>query len=198
MDIQNIYEMIPEINLIQDETLRQKCADAWKESIELGGWDKKNGGFKNCPLNVEDLPDGCPDNDGLKHIRTVASTAAVIYDAIGEWANTLGVCDRDTTIAAAVLHDLGKPYEYDLDENGNAVYTQKGKFFRHTMVGAYLANKHGLPPKVVHAILNHSPNVSPRNGKGPQFAEGVIVTNTDHIVWGMVEITYSKNLKVKL
>ncbi len=48
-------------------------------------------------------------------MRHVASLAAVIYDNLSEWLNTFLPVDRDIVIAGALMHDVGKLLEYDID-----------------------------------------------------------------------------------
>ncbi len=62
---------------------------------------------------------------------------------------------RDYLLAAALLHDVGKLYEYKLTPEGPA-YSATAKHLRHPLKGAILAAAYGLPDAVIHAIGTHS------------------------------------------
>ena len=68
--------------------------------------------------------------------------------------------DRDMLIACALLHDVGKPYEYNPENR--ARWAANYKFTgapnaRHPAHGTYIAITCGLPEEVVHVCACHSP-----------------------------------------
>jgi len=64
--------------------------------------------------------------------------------------------DMDTLIAGAILCDVGKLLEYELDDDGKAVQGSYGKYVRHPFSGLSLAEECGIPPAVLHIIATHA------------------------------------------
>jgi putative nucleotidyltransferase with HDIG domain len=174
MDRGEIYIIFPEHHWIQDEDLKTKCADTWLEAIELGGWDEK--GLENCPVVLKGL-EKAPDNN-ITHVRGVTQLSVKMFDQLKESYPDAGDCDRDVVIAGALLHDVGKLLEYDFIDK-KAVLSANGAMFGHPCSGAWLAQKHGLPEKVVHVILAHSDLMSPGGANAFQTRESLIVKYAD-------------------
>ena len=65
-------------------------------------------------------------------------------------------CDLDTTIAGAILADVGKLLEYEHDANGETVKSMTGKYLRHPFTGVALAMECGVPDEVGHMIAAHA------------------------------------------
>ncbi len=51
----------------------------------------------------------------------------------------------DVLIAGAILADVGKLLEYELDENGKCFQGQYGEYLRHPFSGVSLAEQCGVP-----------------------------------------------------
>ena len=81
--------------------------------------------------------------------------AASIYDDLESMYGMNG-CPRDLVIAGALLHDLGKPMEFMMNEDGSFGYAPGAKIMRHPLSGAILADRHGLGDEIVHIIATHS------------------------------------------
>ncbi len=64
--------------------------------------------------------------------------------------------DMDVLISVAILCDVGKLLEYSLDEQGNAVVGDYGKYVRHPFSGVVLVDEVGLPAEVQHIIAAHA------------------------------------------
>jgi len=62
----------------------------------------------------------------------------------------------DVVIAGAILCDVGKLLEYELDESGASVQGAYGKYVRHPFSGVSLAEECGIPPEVTHIIAAHA------------------------------------------
>jgi putative nucleotidyltransferase with HDIG domain len=62
----------------------------------------------------------------------------------------------DVVIAGAILADVGKLLEYELDERGNSFQGAYGKYLRHPFSGVSLAEECGVPPEVCHIIAAHA------------------------------------------
>lgn len=187
MDIKDIFEMIPEVHLLNNEDLKKKCAETILDAIKLGGWEEK--GVEKCPITVDKLKPDCPANL-IGHIRRVTGVCAEVFDEIKDWLNSLAVCDHDIIIAGALLHGVGKFLEYDLDKNGKACYSKTGRMFRYPCSGAWLAMEHGLPEKVVHIIVAISAEYSPDGSKAAMTPESIVVKNAEHICFGALKVLY--------
>lgn len=62
----------------------------------------------------------------------------------------------DVLISGAILADVGKLLEYELDENGTAFQGNYGKYLRHPFSGVSLAEEAGVPAEVCHIIATHA------------------------------------------
>lgn len=147
-----IREMYPELSWIKDEELRNKCTDAMKDAYIHGGWTaetKDSLPVSITKVHVQKL------NHAVDHIRTVVRIAVSIYDNL-EAMYGMNVCSRDIVIAGALLHDLGKPMEFMMHEDGSIGYAPCAKIMRHPLSGAILADRHGLGDEIVHIIATHS------------------------------------------
>ena len=74
-----------------------------------------------------------------------------------------GILDRELMVCGAALHDIGKIWEYDTNEMGDASENPVGVLYGHLYIGAnYVrseANNTNCPPEkvklLVHMILSH-------------------------------------------
>jgi len=64
--------------------------------------------------------------------------------------------DMDVLISGAILADVGKLLEYELDENNKTIQSKYGKYLRHPFSGVSLAEECGVPPEVCHIIASHA------------------------------------------
>jgi len=63
--------------------------------------------------------------------------------------------NMDILIAGAILADVGKLLEYELDGK-KPVQGKYGKYLRHPFSGVSLAEQAGVPPEVCHIIAAHA------------------------------------------
>jgi putative nucleotidyltransferase with HDIG domain len=151
---QGVVKTLPMLKDMKNADLREKVIDAWALSLQLNGYTK-----------IEDMPgSGMPDADALgdqsMHILAIAYTAMSIYDNLEKAYKRDFELDRETLLACALCHDVGKPYEYNPAnrERWAKGYHQTGKpNVRHPAYGAYIALTVGLPEEVVHVAACHSP-----------------------------------------
>jgi putative nucleotidyltransferase with HDIG domain len=150
--MENVYELWPELNWIQDEELRQKTAKTWELALEksvLSGDD-----LLRIPFTLICGP-------GLKvsfmdHKRAVVHIAFEAGKKVQEFFGEELPVNMDVLISGAILADVGKLLEYVLNENGNAVQGSYGKYLRHPFSGVSLAETCGVPPEVCHIIATHA------------------------------------------
>ena len=170
----DMYELIPELNWIKDSSTREKCAAVWLELIEEGGWNEKglDKTLVDTSICYEDL---------VTHTRRVTQSVKAFYDSLkGNLADDVGPCDEDVLIAGSILHDVAKLIELDIDpKDGTPFTTDRGYMFKHSTSGAYYAKKHGLCDEIVHAILAHSPFISPPNAL--ESPESLIIRTIDDL-----------------
>ncbi len=140
-----VREAFPELEWIDDPELRLDVVEAWTLGLERGGW-----------RDVEDVPYAWNIHEvtNVEHVRGVARIAR---DAARQQREFHGADpDLDVVLAAALLHDVGKCYEYvdhvddDLVDPDRATYG--GSEIPHSISGYALAHEVGCPVAVQRAI----------------------------------------------
>lgn len=196
MTREELLSLIPEFDLIADSEMKEKTILAMLDAVEEGGWDAK-GGLTKCPALFGSEYAECPDG-WLGYTRRLAGTAEQLFLGMGEWAQTKFDVDHDAIISGALLAGIGKLIEFDVDENGSAFVTDKGRMFRHPISGAWIAYKRGLPNKVIQIIVNNSSKYSPLGSKADKSQEGIFVKNADDLLMGVLKaIAVDRALKAK-
>jgi HD domain len=159
----NLLSIFPEIKQIQSPVLRQGVLKVWNVAILESGEE-----------NLDCVPFS-PEVSGVslvEHIRFVLKAALFIADQL-EKAHGYEI-HRDLLIAAALLHDLGKIFEYRR-KTGKFRKTDIGKFFPHGFWGTFLTLREGLPLDLAHLVSSHA-HISP---VAPQLLEGIILHYAD-------------------
>lgn len=171
MGLQNrIVELLPEIDDIQDNALRERVVAAWMAAAKYGGWSEEQ--LEQIPftLLIEEVTVGL-----FTHIRAVTQTAIAIARALEEAYGDLLEINRDQLIAGGLLHDVGKLLEYERTAEGKIQKSRSGQLLRHPISGAVLAGELGVPDEVLHIIAGHS-----KEGDfSPRTIEGVILHHAD-------------------
>ncbi len=147
-----IFKLWPELKWIQNEALRNKTAKTWELALE------------RSPLSGDDLkriPFTLLCGPGLKvsfmdHKRAVVHIARDAGEKVIEFFKEELPVNMDVLIAGAILADVGKLLEYELDNNGNTVQGSYGKYLRHPFSGVSLAEECGVPAEVCHIIATHA------------------------------------------
>ena len=105
---QRIRAELPEVEEITDAALRDQVVEAWAWAIAASSFQA-----------IGDIkPSGNPDTPPLKsgtqadHMRGVTRLAMRIADELTDMFPDLPV-NRDILIAGALCHDVGKPWEFD-------------------------------------------------------------------------------------
>jgi|SRR5690625_1059433 len=180
---------LPLIDEIEDADLKEKVIDAWALSLVMNGYER-----------VEELPGtgmpGAPEiGNQTHHLMGVARIALGIKDGL---ETTLGEelsVSRDTVIAAALLHDVGKTFEY-ASANRERWEEYPGKYgrpsLRHPTYGAYVAITVGLPEDIVNTCGYHSPE-----GRFiDRSLAATIVHYADDSYWFTLEVAKNWDTKV--
>jgi putative nucleotidyltransferase with HDIG domain len=148
---QEVLKLWPELEWIQDEDLREATAKTWEFALE------------RSPLTAEDLNTIpftllVPDLKVtfMAHKRCVVHVARDCGEQMNKFFEDDLPVDMDVLIAGAILADVGKLLEYDLDEKGESTKSDMGKYVRHPFSGVGLAMEAGVPPQVCHIIAAHA------------------------------------------
>ncbi len=175
---EEILQLMPEFDLIQDTDLREKTLRTWELAMEEGGWTLE--ALTQMPFTL--LVNPCPVNF-IEHTRAVAliaiRSAEIFKDLYGE---RLPI-DRDLLISGALLRDVGKLVEYETREDGATVQTPAGKLLRHPFTGLELAARCGLPVEVQHMIAAHASE----GDKVQRTTEATIVNHADFMSFHSVQ-----------
>ena len=168
---QDILKLIPEIELIGTAELRQATLTVWEEAVKRGGWTIED--LHQMPFTL--LLKKTSVNL-IEHTRAVTRTSLRIAEVLAEGYRGKVAIDRDVLLAGAILHDVGKLFEYKR-EDGQFSKSRDGELLRHPVSGAAFAFKYGLPQEVVHIIAAHS-----KEGDGSRRTiEAVIVNHADFV-----------------
>jgi putative nucleotidyltransferase with HDIG domain len=149
--LENVYELWPELNWIQDEELRNNTAQTWL--LALGKSILTPEDLATIPFTLLCGPD--LKVSFMAHKRCVvhiAKEAALKMNAF--FLKELPV-NMDVLISGAILADVGKLLEYEM-KDGKAIQGMYGKYIRHPFSGVALAEQCGVPPEVCHIIAAHA------------------------------------------
>ena len=175
-----VIKSLPEATMLKDQELRERLYDAWAFSLSKSSFNR-----------IEDMRgSGSPDSPALKqgtqadHIRAVARLAVAIAE---EFEEHFGLrFNRDEVIAGGLLHDVGKPFEFDPENRKRWQANPRITGYptmRHSVYGAYIALAVGLPERIAHIPGAHS-----REG---QFIERSmvceIIGQADHAYWDITD-----------
>jgi putative nucleotidyltransferase with HDIG domain len=177
----SVRKSLPEVNLIQNKSLRDKVVEAWAYSLAQSEF-----------TSIDQIkPSGNPNTPPLKrgtqsqHLRAVARAAHALADALEAIHGDLGV-NRDLLWACGLCHDVGKPFEFSprnqkrwKKDVGAAGYPA----IRHSVYGVHVALTVGLPEAVAHTAGAHS-------GEGEliqRSLENMLVHYADHAYWNVLE-----------
>lgn len=148
-EVRNLW---PELDWIHDTGLREKTAKTWE--LALSRSVLKADDLDKIPFTLLCGPD--LNVSFMAHKRCVVHIARESGEKMNSFfGNDLPV-NMDVLIAGAILADVGKLLEYELDMNGKSVQGKYGQYLRHPFSGVSLAEECGLPPEVCHIIAAHA------------------------------------------
>ncbi len=147
-----IEKLWPELAWIEDKELRDVTTKTWEQALERSVLSADD--LQRIPFTLLAGPD--LKVSFMAHKRCVVhvaqESALKMIDFFGE---ELPI-NLDVVIAGAILADVGKLLEYELDEEGNSFQGTYGKYLRHPFSGVSLAESCGVPPEVCHIIAAHA------------------------------------------
>ncbi|MFH1998153.1 MAG: HDIG domain-containing metalloprotein [Planctomycetota bacterium] len=155
---------------IQDEGLREKVIDVWVYALEQSALKPED--LERIPFTL--LAPGCTVSF-MAHKRAVVQISVESAKVMEKFFGNNLPMDMDILIAGAILIDVGKLLEYDLNEKGEAVVGSTGKYLRHPFTGVALAHRFGLPDSVCHMIATHAKE----GNLGKRSVESYIVHHAD-------------------
>ena len=140
-----------ELEWIESQELKMQVHDTWKLALERSV-------LKADDLNTIPFTLLVPN---LK-VTFMAHKRAVVH-IVKETGIKMNIffkddlpVNMDVLIAGAILADVGKLLEYELDSKGVAVQGNYGKYLRHPFSGVSLAEQCGVPAEVCHIIAAHA------------------------------------------
>ncbi|WP_256300875.1 HD domain-containing protein [Haloarchaeobius salinus] len=141
-----VRDAYPELEHIEDDELREQVVEAWTLGLERGGWQ-----------DISDIPYAWNIHEvtNVEHVRGVTKIAIESAEIQREFHGADP--DMDVVVAACLLHDVGKAYEYVdfvdaeiLDEPDREHYASEE--IPHSISGYALAHEVGTPLAVQRAI----------------------------------------------
>ncbi|MBN1592312.1 MAG: HD domain-containing protein [Candidatus Coatesbacteria bacterium] len=147
---EDLINVIPEIGLLENESLREKTVTAWQMALDAAGIQPE--ALNEMPFSL--LARRCGISLA-EHIRTVTRSAMALADEMSAGYGNRAKLDRDIVIAGGIVHDIGKVMEY---EQGGEGYQKSyyGKMLRHPFSGVWICEKAGLPVEILHIVAVHS------------------------------------------
>lgn len=168
---EKILEIWPEINWIENTGLKDKVIKCWVYAIEnsvLSADDLNTIPFslllKDCKISF------------MNHKRTCVQLSVEIAKIMKKNFEDQIKIDMDILIAGAILIDVGKLMEYELNNN-KLTTSRSGKLIRHPFSGTAIADRFDLPPEVQHIIATHSKE----GDLGHRTVESIIVHHADFV-----------------
>jgi putative nucleotidyltransferase with HDIG domain len=147
-----INELWPELAWIEDPGLREKTTQTWQRALERSVLSPED--LERIPFTLLAGPD--LKVSFMAHKRAVVHVAKESALKMIEFFGDELPINMDVVIAGAILADVGKLLEYELDENGHSFQGGYGKYLRHPFSGVSLAEECGVPAEVCHIIAAHA------------------------------------------
>ena len=147
-----VLALWPEIEWINDAELRKNTARVWETALEKSVLTAQD--LNRIPFTLLCGPD--LKVTFMEHKRAVVHIARESGHKMNEFFGGELPVDMDVLISGAILADVGKLLEYELDEKGNSIQGSYGKYLRHPFSGVSLAESCGIPPQVCHIIAAHA------------------------------------------
>lgn len=140
-----------ELAWIKDVELREKTAKTWEVALQRSVLTADDLNTIPFTLLVPNLK-----VTFMAHKRAVVHIAKDAGEQMNKFFTTDLPVNMDVLISGAILADVGKLLEYELDANGVAVQGAYGKYLRHPFSGVSLAEECGVPAEVCHIIAAHA------------------------------------------
>jgi putative nucleotidyltransferase with HDIG domain len=150
--MESIKELWPELDWIKDEGLRNKVGATWALALKRSVLSPVD--LKKIPFTLLAGPD--LKVSFMDHKRAVVHIARECGLKFNVFFKDELPVNMDVLIAGAILADVGKLLEYELDEHGKCIQGKYGEYLRHPFSGVSLAEQCGVPSEVCHIIAAHA------------------------------------------
>lgn len=147
-----VRKLWPELEWINDLSLREKTAKTWELALERSVLKPED--LERIPFTLQ-----CGSDmkvSFLAHKRCVVHIAKESGEKMNRFFGSDLPVNMDVLISGAILADVGKLLEYELDKDGQVVQASYGQYLRHPFSGVSLAEACGVPPEVCHIIAAHA------------------------------------------
>jgi putative nucleotidyltransferase with HDIG domain len=160
IDEAGVRRLFPEVDGIEDTTLRQGVLAIWIEVAAECAWERLEHAPKS--LMAERF------RTLVEHVRGVTRMALAMADVAEQQQGVR--CNRDLLLAACLLHDVSKAVEMEPDPEGKptggpALPARKSALGRALQHGVYATHKilaHALPLELAHLVVTHTPESNVR------------------------------------
>ena len=149
---EQVKKLWPELEWIKDQSLREMTAMTWEKALERSVLTVDD--LERIPFTLLCGPD--LKVSFMDHKRCVVHIARASGEKMNEFFTSELPVNMDILISGAILADVGKLLEYELDKDGKAVQGKYSQYLRHPFSGVALAEECGLPPEVSHIIAAHA------------------------------------------
>ncbi|MCK9422454.1 MAG: HDIG domain-containing protein [Bacteroidales bacterium] len=147
-----VLNLWPEMMWIEDPELREKVAKTWELALKKSVLSP--GDLNKIPFTLLAGPD--LKVSFMAHKRCVVHVVREAGLKMNEFFKDDLPVNMDILIAGAILADVGKLLEYELDATGKSIQGKYGKYLRHPFSGVSLAEQCGVPAAVCHIIAAHA------------------------------------------
>jgi putative nucleotidyltransferase with HDIG domain len=147
-----VLSLWPELEWIVDPDLRETTARTWELALEKSVLTPDD--LNKIPFTLLAGPD--LKVSFMAHKRCVVHVAKAAGEKMNAFFKDDLPVNMDVLIAGAILADVGKLLEYELDKDGKSVQGKYGKYLRHPFSGVSLAEHCGVPADVCHIIATHA------------------------------------------
>ena len=149
---ERVKNLWPELEWIRDESLREKTALTWETALQRSVLVAED--LEKIPFTLLCGPD--LKVSFMAHKRCVVHVSRASGEKMNEFFGKDLPVNMDVLISGAILADVGKLLEYELDNNNKAVQGKYGQYLRHPFSGVSLAEECGIPAEVCHIIAAHA------------------------------------------
>ena len=177
-----IRNAFPELDHIEDTALAAKVAEAWKLGLQRGGWQ-----------DIQDIPYAWNIHEvtNVEHVRGVTKIALESSTVQRDFHGADP--DVDVIVAACLLHDVGKCYEYvDHVDAELLMDTDRSRYateeIPHSISGYALAHEVGCPLSVQRAIPHFLGEV-PKRTLEAELVKSANSASSNAITQSTMEIT---------